>query len=601
MISRRKVAKNRADLPETWRREMSDATLTELAGPTVFARGAAYFRDHKVAVFRDEGGSVRFHAHGTETYVTDLYFEEDQLGNECSCPHAADGNFCKHAVAATLYWRAMLSGENPSALTGDEAPETLTGAGKAKPGGKREALREFVFAQSADALATRLWSEAERDRDLMAALKAWHAESAVGEDPKALKTAITAMLSTGGHELDWRGVSGYVEQGERILPLLRRTLAEHPVAAREGCEHAFLKLYKVAVVADDSNGEIGGLIEAVMELLIEALTKAQPEAKWADRFLALQEADPFGLWHVDAVLDAAGPLVGARYSQCVDAAWAAVAVSHPSGATKAMPKRTFIADEAEMNRQEIRRRRLQDLERRGELRAAFEFMRATVDDDYDPAAPIHFCEKHGWHREALECALELRKRFPDDASVEAALLRCYERDGWNSEAFAIRMQQVKASPTVERYLEALRAAKAAKLDVAAVSAELYAWLEKREARETRGGSRSVSDRVGWLLAEDRWQEALALVQPPNRCADHCLAALVKRLPASHDADAVRLLQQLIDVAMRIASSPYAQVLSLIADACKRMPPAAKTDWINELRATHKAKRNLVLGLAKILP
>ena len=335
-----------------------------------------------------------------------------------------------------------------------------------------------------------------------------------------------------------------------------------------------------------------------MEVLVEALAKAQPEAKWADRFLALQDADPFGLWHVDAVLDAAGPLVGVRYSQCVDAAWAAVAVSHPSGATKAMPKRTFIVDEAEMNRQEIRRRRLQDLERRGELRAAFEFMRATVDDDYDQAAPIHFCERHGWHREALECALDLRKRFPDDASVEAALLRCYERDGWDAEAFAIRMQQVKASPTVERYREALRAATAAKLDVALVSAELYAWLA---ARETRGGSRSVSDRVGWLLAEDRWQEALPLVQPPNRCHEGYLAALAKRLPASHDADAVRLSRQMLDAAMRIASSPYAQVLSLIADACKRMPLAAKTDWINELRATHKAKRNFVLGLAKILP
>ena len=129
--------------------------------------------------------------------------------------------------------------------------------------------------------------------------------------------------------------------------------------------------------------------------------------------------------------------------------------------------------------------------------------------------------------------------------------------------------------------------------------ELFAWLETQET--ARGGSRSVSDRVSWLLAENRWQEALTLVQSPNRCHDAYLAVLAKRLPAMHDADAVRLLRQMFDSAMRVASSPYAEVLGLIADACKRMPPTAKAQWIAELRLTYKAKQNFLLELAKILP
>lgn len=430
-------------------------------------------------------------------------------------------------------------------------------------------------------------------------MKAWHASMAVGEDPKAIKAAITGMLSPGGRDLDWRGVSGYAEQGERILPLLQRALSEHPVLVREACAHALQKLNKVASYADDSNGEIGGLMKAVMAVLIDALAKAQPDAKWADRFITLQDADPFGLWHVDAVLDAAGPLVAGRYSQCVDAQWAAVVVTYPASRDSSAPKRTFAADDVQQKRREIRRRRLKDLERRGEQRAAFNFMRATVEDDDDYASSVRFCEAQGWDREVLECALELRKRFAKDGSVEAALLRCYERDGWNAEAYAIRLQQVKVAPTVEQYREALRAAKSAKLDVDAVRGELFAWLETQET--ARGGSRSVSDRVSWLLAENRWQEALTLVQSPNRCHDAYLAVLAKRLPAMHDADAVRLLRQMFDSAMRVASSPYAEVLGLIADACKRMPPTAKAQWIAELRLTYKAKRNFLLGLAKILP
>ena len=145
----------------------------------------------------------------------------------------------------------------------------------------------------------------------------------------------------------------------------------------------------------------------------------------------------------------------------------------------------------------------------------------------------------------------------------------------------------------------LRAAKAAKLGVDAVRAELFPWREAKESSTDAAGSRAVSDRVSWLLAEVRWQEALVLVQPPNRCCDHYLAVRAKRLPASNDAEAVRLLRQLFEVAMRVASSPYAQVLSLIVDACKRMPPEAKTQWIDELCGVHKAKRNFVLGLRKI--
>ena len=595
MISRRKIAKTRADLPQAWRQSMSDALLAERAGPAVFARGAAYFQAGKVALIHDDGASARFNVHGSETYVTDLYFANHQLGNECTCPHAADGNFCKHAVAATLYWRAMLGGENPAAT----ASAATAGAPKSSAEGRREALRQFVFSQSADALATRLWGEAERDRELMSSLKAWQAESTVKGDPKALKAAITAMLSTGGHELDWRGVRGYAAQAERILPLLRQALSAQPAMAREACEHALLKLYKVAMYADDSNGDIGGLIHAVMDVLIEAVAKSPPEAKWADRFVALQDADPFGLWRVDAVLDAAGPLVGARYSQCVDAQWAAVALRPATGQDRPRTTRTFAVDESELKRKEIRRRRLQDLVRRGEARAAFEFMCATVEDDFDYAAPIEFCEAQGWHREALECALELRKRFPDDESVENALLRCYERDGWDAESYAMRMAKVKASPTVENFNEALRAAKEAKRDVAAVRAELYTWLEASETQQSAGSSRPVSDRVGWLLAEDRWQEALALVQLPYQCHSSYLEALAERLPPSHNKDAVVLLRRLFEQSMRIAQSPYNQVLRLIVDACERMPLVEKTQWISELRATYKAKRNFVLALDKL--
>ena len=51
---------------------------------------------------RDGGGNATFKVEGTQTYSTELYFEDVGLHVDCTCPHAQDGHFCKHMVAAAL-------------------------------------------------------------------------------------------------------------------------------------------------------------------------------------------------------------------------------------------------------------------------------------------------------------------------------------------------------------------------------------------------------------------------------------------------------------------------------------------------------------------
>ena len=134
---------------------------------------------------------------------------------------------------------------------------------------RQDALRRFIWEQDASVLAERLWSWAERDRACMADLKIWASSSKAVDDPKALRAAIDAVLPRRNGYLDWRRSNDYARQGSAVMELLRPWISRDAATARELCEHALRRLFKVAEQSDDSLGGIGGLIQDLMGLLIE--------------------------------------------------------------------------------------------------------------------------------------------------------------------------------------------------------------------------------------------------------------------------------------------------------------------------------------------
>ena len=84
---------------------------------------------------------------------------------------------------------------------------------------------------------------------------------------------------------------------------------------------------------------------------------------------------------------------------------------------------------------------------------------------------VRLCEKHGRWREALAAAQAAHKQNPKSHLAEEALLRCYERDGWDTEAFALRKQRFWSHTRPEEWRALLKAAVAAKQDLAALRRE----------------------------------------------------------------------------------------------------------------------------------
>src|SRR5574338_154422 len=78
------------------------ATLRELAGDKVFARGNEYKEDGRVEIVSIDRLRVLARVVGSEIYRSELRGTGKKFSGSCSCPAFSDWGFCKHLVATAL-------------------------------------------------------------------------------------------------------------------------------------------------------------------------------------------------------------------------------------------------------------------------------------------------------------------------------------------------------------------------------------------------------------------------------------------------------------------------------------------------------------------
>lgn len=614
-----------AELPETWQEALSDGALREAAGDAVFERGERYFDAGKVSMMRDGGGNATFEVDGTQTYTTELSFADESLSMDCTCPHALEGAFCKHMVAAALYWRNELEGNQPPDEPASVRKVSISSTAQKRQetvASKRAALKAFVLGQSAAVLAEKLWEWAETDRDLMAEIKSWHAQATATDEPDGWKTAISAIVGKTNSFYDYFESGAYAHRAAKVLPLLEKIVDGSPVQGRAACAYALRKIYKVGEQADDSNGLIGDLMQEVQDILLTALEAAPPPGDWIDEWFALMEADPWGLWSEAAVLAVAGPAVQQRYHERAAKDWQTYlkSLDKPVAQTKEEAgkagkagKATVYAsslpdvDRWDSVRNTLRRRYLESLKMQGDRAAMLDALSSHPRGAREHSELVAYCESIGKPREALAYAQAARKLFPTDLRTEDDLLRCYERDGWDEEALAIHRHRLEYRPNVEYFDAVLKAAKAAGRDVHGYRESIYQWAAEREVQTEKPKppwyrplpseqGRQVTTRVQWLLHEKRLDEALTLVQTPHTCDADLLHEIAARILKVKPADALALLHRVFAFKMPRASTPYTEVLRLVKEIAPLMSQPERGQWLARLKAEYKIKRNFIKGL-----
>lgn len=458
------------------------------------------------------------------------------------------------------------------------------------------ALQRFVQAQSAPALAERLWNWAQNEPELMADLQLW----AASEDPQALRVAITELLKDEREWLERVYVNRYAQRAGQVLAQLTPWLQRDPLVLRDLCEHALQALYAVAVRADDGDGQMSDIGDGLLALLLQALRAAPPPSDWLDRWWALAEADPWEMWDEGTVLAAAGSAVQARYHARVQTDWQAWKQTHS----------TVVPDgDPNSQRSLLRYRYLISLRSQGDAQAVTAAMIESLQQPAEFVELVQWCQAQGWHDQALHWAQTGAARYPHDKSCEALLLHCYQQQGDYAAALPLLRRRLQAQPSASTYSAVLDTAERAGHDRAAYRAELFDWIEQRETEEIERQRKSpfrprdalmgrrVSVQINWHLAEGNLDAALNLaLTPGTQCDMHTLQTLAQQLPPAQDAAAVELLLRVFPSVMAVASSPYSDALKLVRTITARMDSVQKTVWLATLRAQYKPKRNFVAGL-----
>ncbi len=310
--------------PDEWVRALGDASLRQSSSAAIFQRGKAYATSGAVEVVNEDPmPEPALHAQvtGTDTYTTEVWIEDDAVAGSCDCPNAEDGWFCKHQVAVALVWRDRLAGH--AVPSNASAPKRVSGVKRARTAEqKRQALHDFLHGQEGATLADKLLELADRDHDIARELQQWRKASELSNDPAELKTLISEMLAPGRGFIAWDESASYVRRAEAVLPLLEQARTRDAGAAVALCLHALRRAWGVLQQADDSDGEIGGLCQAIGAEWVLSLKAAGPQkASFGDTYLQVQLDDPFGCFDAAAAEAAIGEPAMTRYRSAVAERW----------------------------------------------------------------------------------------------------------------------------------------------------------------------------------------------------------------------------------------------------------------------------------------
>lgn len=252
---------------------LSETLLLDAAGEVIFARGEDYAR--YVRGLRITESKAYASIQAKRVYQVELDWSGSFLDGYCSCPHNADGNFCKHLVATGL--AAIDSGR--------VVVEDTTGVIDAS-------LQAVVQAMDVDELRELVLALALRDDGVRRTLEL-RAASASGDDAQAkaeYETYVQNALEFRGF-IDYRETFGVAEAASAVLDELE-DLVDSGAAevARPALLRALTRLRTITEQSDDSSGYIGGQCQRAADLYARACRLGRPDpvklATWLVKFRA---------------------------------------------------------------------------------------------------------------------------------------------------------------------------------------------------------------------------------------------------------------------------------------------------------------------------
>jgi uncharacterized Zn finger protein len=563
------------------------AVLEDLAGAAVFRRGEEYFSAGAVSRLRAANDKITARVEGTEIYQVELRDDDGELGCDCTCPHAADGNFCKHCVAVGLAWLA----ENSS------TPKSGAASGKKKRRDPWRDIKEYLTTQAPETMIDLLLDVAQRDDRLYQSLllKAERIGGG-GNAVKAFRRAIDDAAHIHGF-IDWREAGTFAGNIDQVVDSLAELLKPGTAAMLvELAEYAIERVENSLEQVDDSNGEIGDIAYRLGELHLKACTMARPDpAGLAERLFRLETTLPFGLCSFDAATyrAALGKEGLRRYRELAEAAW-----------RKLKPR--DAKDSYDAHRSRITRIMERLAEASGNVDELVAIKSQDLSSCYGYLDIAEIWAKAKQPDQALEWAERGLKAFSGhpDNRLRDFLVAAYLKRKRNDEALQLTWVQFEEHPSLETFKK-----------LHDVAGKLGIWPAQREraltqlagaiAREAATTSQwkpkqpapNYSLRVEIALWEKDLDAAWAAANQ-GICDRNLLIALAGKLEPSRPDDAIHLYRRVVPPIVEQANNTaYEEAARLIRKVGGLMKVQSQSrqfgDYLAELRVQFKPKRNFI--------
>lgn len=544
--------------------------LREMAGPSTFERGAAYYRGGQVTLLSVETGRVVAQVTGTEDYRTELTGRGKQIGGACTCPAFEDLGFCKHMVATAL--AANASGTQP---------ETT---------GVLERIRQHLKARGVDALVDMIMSLAERDAALFRQLDM--SATALDGDDKTLETRLRQMLdrATGGTKsIDYYQASEWADGVDEVLDVV----ADLVSAGRAGpalrlADRAVARVEGALDRIDDFNGHCGALLGRACTIHLAAARLEPPEpVRLARDLFAREMGSGYGTFDGAVVryADVLGEAGLGEYRRLAAEAW------------QKLPSRSGMAQQQSGFSGDYHR-----------LCAILDFF-AERDGDVDARIALRskdlswpglylqlaeFCLSQGREDEALRRAEDGLWMFEDSNPDERLLLftvRLLVKAGRKADAEERLWRAFQKVPSVAVFAE-LRALGGTVARDRALK-QLEAGLERQVARSWFFPADFL---VGLLIGEGMLDRAWEMVRKRD-ASPELKERLATRSEATHAGEALAIYAERINQLAALGGDPsYDKAAQLIARMAKLQDAATQGALIAELRLRYARKRNFIKRL-----
>ena len=553
-----------------------------------FERGQDYAEAGLVRNLRATETGIMAKVTGTHTSRVKLTAEDGEIDHDCTCPVGMDGLFCKHCVAVGLTW---LAGHGAAAEGAEQEP----GGGD---------LRSYLRELDKEELISLLLERAEEDDRLYRRLETKSARATkAGPDLAVYRGAFDDALDTGGfvaygEMYDYS--SGLEEVVDSVADLLADGLAP---AAMELAEYGLDGVEQAMEYLDDSDGWMGGLLERLQDLHLEACTEARPDpVELAGRLFEAQLESGFGVFHraAESYKDVLGASGLAEYRRLVEAEWVKVPSLGP--------------DE-------------EDEDYYGSRLSITSLMEslARVDGDLDELVAVKSRDLSGPHGfqeialvyqdsghpdQALDWAERGLRAFPGHwgtSPLRELVAETYHEQGRHDEAMALAWEAFAENSALAMYRMLEKHAGKA-------SSWRPHWRDKALAHIRTGLDEEPPAPSGkhtiwrlppadgtvlveiFLYEEDvatAWREAQS-----RGCASRLWLELAGRREKTHPADAIAIYRKHVDDLLRQTGNPvYEQAVNYL-DKIRNLHQgadgkAAFQAYLQDLRNTQKRKRNLM--------